>query len=127
MRSPIWSLVEIYFQGECLDDVHSLHITFSCHQQNTFGDLLMKMMPVAVETAMEEDVQFRLKNPQIAVLYLDLRCCWVKVSLNLIKVSYPRIREREPYIFLSLLDTMKSCKTLFLNRFLPYETYKFMH
>ncbi len=99
MRSPIWSLVEIYFQGECLDDVHSLHITFSCHQQNTFGDLLMKMMPVAVETAMEEDVQFRLKNPQIAVLYLDLRCCWVKVSLNLIKVIRGLVKENLTFFF----------------------------
>ena len=46
-------------QGECLEDVHSMHVTFSCHQMNTFGDLLAKMMPAALETAMEEDVEFR--------------------------------------------------------------------
>jgi hypothetical protein len=36
-----------------------MHITFSCHQQNTFGDLLQKLLPAALETAMEEDVEFR--------------------------------------------------------------------
>ena len=46
-------------QGTCFPDQHSLHITISCHQLNSFGDLLEKVVPVALKTAIEEDVEFR--------------------------------------------------------------------
>ena len=46
-------------QGNCLEDIHSLHITVSCHQLNTYGDLMEKLLPVALKTAMEEDIEFR--------------------------------------------------------------------
>ena len=46
-------------QGNCLEDIHSLHITVSCHQLNTYGDLMGKLLPVALKTAMEEDIEFR--------------------------------------------------------------------
>ena len=46
-------------QGTCFPDQHSLHITISCHQLNSFGDLLEKIVPAALKTAIEEDVEFR--------------------------------------------------------------------
>ena len=52
-------------QGTCFPDQHSLHITISCHQLNSFGDLLEKVVPAALKTAIEEDVEFR---------YFALRC-----------------------------------------------------
>ena len=36
-------------QGNCLEDTHSLHITVSCHQLNTYGDLLEKLLPMALK------------------------------------------------------------------------------
>ena len=46
-------------QGNCLPDAHSLHITVSCHQLNSLGDLLEKIVPAALQTALEEDSEFR--------------------------------------------------------------------
>ncbi|XP_040568665.1 ribosomal oxygenase 1 [Lepeophtheirus salmonis] len=51
-------------QGNCLEDVHSLHITISCHQRNSFGDLFSKILNDTIETAMEEDVEFRKGLPR---------------------------------------------------------------
>uniref|UniRef100_A0A4W4F4P2 Bifunctional lysine-specific demethylase and histidyl-hydroxylase n=1 Tax=Electrophorus electricus TaxID=8005 RepID=A0A4W4F4P2_ELEEL len=53
----------IIHQGNCLPDAHSLHITISSFQRNSWGDLLLKVMPAALETAMEEDVEFRKGLP----------------------------------------------------------------
>nr|XP_046229287.1 ribosomal oxygenase 1 [Scatophagus argus] len=46
-------------QGDCLPDAHSLHITISSYQKNSWGDLLQRVIPAALEIAMEEDVEFR--------------------------------------------------------------------
>ncbi|KAL7888555.1 hypothetical protein AOLI_G00035290 [Acnodon oligacanthus] len=50
-------------QGDCLPDAHSLHITISSFQRNSWGDLLLKVMPAALEMAMEEDLEFRKGLP----------------------------------------------------------------
>lgn len=50
-------------QGNCLEDAHSLHITVSCHQLNTFGDLLEKLLPQALKIAQQEDIAFRQGLP----------------------------------------------------------------
>jgi lysine-specific demethylase/histidyl-hydroxylase NO66 len=36
-------------QGNTLDDSHSLHLTVSCYQQNTWGDLFKILLPKAVD------------------------------------------------------------------------------
>ncbi|CAF3450603.1 unnamed protein product [Rotaria sp. Silwood1] len=36
-------------QGRTLDDAHSLHLTVSCYQQNTWGDLFKILLPKAVD------------------------------------------------------------------------------
>ena len=50
-------------QGYCLEEIHSLHITISCHQRNTYGDLLEKVLSTAIKSAMENDVEFRKGLP----------------------------------------------------------------
>lgn len=50
-------------QANCLENVHSLHITLSCHQLNTYGDLLLKLLPAALETAIAQSVEFRRGLP----------------------------------------------------------------
>ncbi|XP_053567893.1 ribosomal oxygenase 1 [Bombina bombina] len=50
-------------QGDCLPDAHSLHITISSYQRNCWGDLLAKVLPVALRVASEEDLEFRKGLP----------------------------------------------------------------
>ncbi|OWF43534.1 ribosomal oxygenase 1-like [Mizuhopecten yessoensis] len=51
-------------QAKTVGDEHSLHITVSCYQKNTWGDLFEKLMPRAVQLAVEEDVEFRKGLPR---------------------------------------------------------------
>ncbi|XP_073529478.1 ribosomal oxygenase 1 [Phyllobates terribilis] len=55
-------------QGDCLPDAHSLHITVSSFQRNSWVDLLDKLLPAALKIAAEDDVQFRQGLP---LDYLD--------------------------------------------------------
>ena len=50
-------------QGYCVENIHSLHITISMHQRNSFGDLLQKIMSAAILSAMETDVDYRKGLP----------------------------------------------------------------
>uniref|UniRef100_A0A8C3RP46 Bifunctional lysine-specific demethylase and histidyl-hydroxylase n=1 Tax=Chelydra serpentina TaxID=8475 RepID=A0A8C3RP46_CHESE len=50
-------------QGDCLPDAHSLHITVSSYQRNSWGDLLEKLLPAALQMAVEEDVEYRQGLP----------------------------------------------------------------
>jgi len=50
-------------QANACDDVHSLHITVSCYQKNSWGDFLAKLVPGAIEIAQEEDIEFRKGLP----------------------------------------------------------------
>lgn len=43
---------------------HSLHLTLSTCQRNTWGDLLEKALPTALQLALEEDVDFRRSLPR---------------------------------------------------------------
>ncbi|KAG7268720.1 hypothetical protein CRUP_022847 [Coryphaenoides rupestris] len=57
-------------QGHCLPDTHSLHITVSSYQKNSWGDLLAKLVPAAVGVAMEEDVEYRQGLPLDYLTYM---------------------------------------------------------
>jgi len=50
-------------QGECLCGEHSLHVTISTYQKNAWCDLLEKIVPQALSTAIKEDVEFRRGLP----------------------------------------------------------------
>ncbi|XP_062266907.1 ribosomal oxygenase 1 isoform X2 [Platichthys flesus] len=60
-------------QGDCLPDAHSLHITISSYQKNSWGDLLQKVVPAALEVAMEEDVEFRQGLPLDYLSYMGVQ------------------------------------------------------
>ena len=47
-------------QGDTIGlDVHSLHITISAYQKNSWGDFLEKLLPNALQQAIKNDVTFR--------------------------------------------------------------------
>ncbi|XP_029589156.1 ribosomal oxygenase 1 isoform X2 [Salmo trutta] len=60
-------------QGDCLSDAHSLHITVSSYQRNSWGNLLAKVVPAALEMAMEEDVDFRRGLPVDYLTYMGVQ------------------------------------------------------
>uniref|UniRef100_A0A131XLL6 Bifunctional lysine-specific demethylase and histidyl-hydroxylase n=1 Tax=Hyalomma excavatum TaxID=257692 RepID=A0A131XLL6_9ACAR len=62
----------IIHQAYTPDDTHSLHLTLSTCQRNTWGDLLEKMMPQAVKLAMEEDVEYRKSLPRGYLNYMGV-------------------------------------------------------
>jgi len=45
------------------DDTHSLHITLSVFQKSCWSDYLEKLIPMALQTAIQEDVEFRQALP----------------------------------------------------------------
>ncbi|KAM8946395.1 ribosomal oxygenase 1 isoform 2-T2 [Pelodytes ibericus] len=60
-------------QGDCLPDVHSLHITISSYQRNCWADLLGKLLPAALQVAVEEDVEFRKGLPLDYLEYMGVQ------------------------------------------------------
>lgn len=50
-------------QADTVDDKHSLHITVSMYQKNSYADLLEALVPVALKTAINSDVRFRAGLP----------------------------------------------------------------
>ncbi|XP_069344752.1 ribosomal oxygenase 1 isoform X2 [Eulemur rufifrons] len=57
-------------QAECQDGVHSLHLTLSTYQRNTWGDFLEAVLPLALQAAMEENVEFRRGLPRDFMDYM---------------------------------------------------------
>ncbi|CAF0898292.1 unnamed protein product [Brachionus calyciflorus] len=50
-------------QANACDEIHSLHITVSTYQKNSWGDFLTKLLPGAIEIAMQENVEYRKGLP----------------------------------------------------------------
>ncbi|XP_074662230.1 ribosomal oxygenase 1-like [Tubulanus polymorphus] len=59
-------------QADTPEDSHSLHVTLSTCQQNTWGDLLEKLFPLALQTAFTEDVEFRKSLPRDYMRYMGI-------------------------------------------------------
>uniref|UniRef100_UPI00358EBB8B ribosomal oxygenase 1-like isoform X2 n=1 Tax=Myxine glutinosa TaxID=7769 RepID=UPI00358EBB8B len=51
-------------QANCQPSTHSLHITISTFQRNTYGDLLEKLLPQTLQSAIEQDVELRRGLPR---------------------------------------------------------------
>ncbi|XP_017878753.1 ribosomal oxygenase 1 [Ceratina calcarata] len=60
-------------QGETIDDTHSLHITLSVYQKNSWGDFIEKLLPDALSNAVESDCEFRKGLPPDYLRY----CGWL--------------------------------------------------
>ncbi|KAF7395281.1 hypothetical protein HZH68_009331 [Vespula germanica] len=50
-------------QGETIYNSHSLHVTLSVYQKNSWGDFLEKLLPDALQKAIANDVHFRQGLP----------------------------------------------------------------
>ncbi|KAJ8410322.1 hypothetical protein AAFF_G00203030 [Aldrovandia affinis] len=84
-------------QGNCLPDAHSLHVTVSFYQRNSWGDLLQKVVPAALEMAMEEDVDFRTGLPRDYLTYMGVQ-------------NSDRVNETSPRLSLgTLAQTLSQC------------------
>jgi len=59
-------------QGNCLEGEHSLHITISAYQLNSWTDLLEKLLPAALAEASAEDVEFRQGIPRDCLLTMGV-------------------------------------------------------
>ncbi|XP_035735119.1 ribosomal oxygenase 1-like [Vespa mandarinia] len=57
-------------QGETIDNSHSLHVTLSVYQKNSWGDFLEKLLPDALEKAIANDSHFREGLPLDYLKYL---------------------------------------------------------
>ncbi|XP_064601898.1 ribosomal oxygenase 1-like [Liolophura sinensis] len=119
----------IIHQATAMDDTHSLHITVSCYQKNSWGDLLEKLVPRALEIAMEEDVEFRTGLPRdylhhMGIANSDLNSPVRKAFLKKLETLMSKLLSHAPvdaacdqmgkqYIFDSLpphlTDDEKSC------------------
>ena len=59
-------------QGNCLEDKHSLHITISMYQLNSWTDLFEKLLPGALAIASQENVEFRQGLPREFLLNMGV-------------------------------------------------------
>lgn len=59
-------------EAEAADDIHSLHITISTYQRNTFGDLIEKILPQALRSAVDNDVSFRRSLPHDYLSFMGI-------------------------------------------------------
>ncbi|CAD5123363.1 DgyrCDS11720 [Dimorphilus gyrociliatus] len=59
-------------QGNTVNGEHSLHITVSSMQRNTWGDFLLKLLPQTIENAIEEDIEFRYSLPTDYLNYMGV-------------------------------------------------------
>ena len=53
----------VIHQAVTLEDTHSLHLTLSFYQKYTWSDFMEKLVPMALQTALEDDVEFRKGLP----------------------------------------------------------------
>uniref|UniRef100_W5NFB5 Bifunctional lysine-specific demethylase and histidyl-hydroxylase n=1 Tax=Lepisosteus oculatus TaxID=7918 RepID=W5NFB5_LEPOC len=60
-------------QGDCLPSAHSLHITISSYQRSSWGDLMEKLLPAALQLAVEDDVEFRQGLPLDYLSYMGVQ------------------------------------------------------
>ncbi|XP_011643431.1 ribosomal oxygenase 1 [Pogonomyrmex barbatus] len=57
-------------QAKTLNDSHSLHLTISVYQKNSWCDFLEKLLPQALKKATENDVRFRMGLPLNFLKYI---------------------------------------------------------
>lgn len=50
-------------QGETIDGKHSLHVTLSVYQKNSWADFMEKLVPQALKSAIDDNAKFRTGMP----------------------------------------------------------------
>ena len=54
------------------DDVHSLHVTVSTYQLNSWGEYMKQLVPAALDMAISEDAHFREGLPVNFLEYMGV-------------------------------------------------------
>ncbi|XP_013379273.1 ribosomal oxygenase 1 [Lingula anatina] len=62
----------VIHQADTPTDSHSLHVTVSTFQQNSWGDLMEQIVPTALQLAIEEDLEFRKGLPRDYLSYMGV-------------------------------------------------------
>lgn len=85
-------------QGETIDNTHSLHITLSVYQKNSWGDFLEKLLPNALTTAIKENYEFRKGLPIDYLRY----CGYVHSEIQ--NNSKDKFKEKIKHLLSKLID-----------------------
>ncbi|KAF8777857.1 Ribosomal oxygenase 1 like protein [Argiope bruennichi] len=106
-------------QARADPDTHSLHLTVSTNQMNTWGDLLQIAFRDAVQTAMTNDVEFRKSLPKDYTNYMGYPYCGTvsRQRRDFKKKAESLIREAMNY--LSLDDAADAQAIDFVHGALP--------
>ncbi|CAL8144304.1 unnamed protein product [Orchesella dallaii] len=62
----------VIHQAKTVDGEHSLHLTLSCHQLNTYGDLLKQHLNHTLEKLMAKDISFRQGLPRDYMSFMGI-------------------------------------------------------
>ncbi|XP_058804291.1 ribosomal oxygenase 1 [Phymastichus coffea] len=108
-------------QGDTLNiNEHSLHITISVYQKNSWGDFLDKLLPISLTRAVNDDVMFRKGLPLDYSKYIGSACS--TASKNLFQDFKTKLKFLLNLIFSKYLDINKAADEMFKNNihdFLP--------
>lgn len=85
-------------QAETVDGKHSLHITVSMYQRNSYADLLEALVPVALKSAIDSDVRFREGLP------LNIHQLFGSVFSYIDSVERTEMREKIKTLFNRIFD-----------------------
>lgn len=78
----------MYTISACTKEEHSLHITVSVYQQTAYIDLLERIIPSALATAAEENIEFRFLNLKICFNNSVYGCYLFRKGLPLNYLKY---------------------------------------
>ncbi|KAJ8044731.1 Ribosomal oxygenase 1 [Holothuria leucospilota] len=82
-------------------DTHSLHLTVSTCQRNTWGDFVEKLIGVALQTAIEEDVDFRVSLPRDYLTFMGVvNSDMVLKKMASVTVAWPNGSSNTPLIII---------------------------
>jgi lysine-specific demethylase/histidyl-hydroxylase NO66 len=87
-------------QARTTNDTHSLHITLSTYQKNTWGDFIEKALPGAIAAAFEEDRAFREGLPRDYLQHVGV------VHSDQTSVQRSEFKEKMRLLMTKLIDHM---------------------
>lgn len=88
-------------QGVTIDGEHSLHVTVSMYQKHSWADLFEKLVPAALQIAIEENIELRRGLPfdiydNFGLVHSDMRTLRREEITELIKTLFEKIKAHLP-------------------------------
>lgn len=88
-------------QGVTIDGEHSLHVTVSMYQKHSWADLFEKLIPAALQMAIEENIELRRGLPfdiydNFGLVHSDMRTLRREEITELIKTLFDKIKDHLP-------------------------------